>query len=95
MKNILLCIAIVLFVSCERKSNKALELSEGVSKELASYRKNQVSNVKYHLFFKIPSTKEDSINSKLILELSVHDLSKPLFLDFKSNKETPKSSFLN
>ncbi|MFC2148345.1 M1 family metallopeptidase [Bacteroidota bacterium] len=95
MKNILLCSAILLFISCERKSNNELDLSEGVSKELASYRKNQVSNVKYQLFFKIPLIKEDSINSKLILELSVHDLSKPLILDFKSNKKIPQSSIAN
>jgi aminopeptidase N len=95
MKNILLCIAILIFISCERKPNKALDLSEGVSKELASYRKNQVSSVKYNLFFKIPLLKEDSINSKLILELSIHDLNQPLFLDFKSNKKIPESSIVN
>ena len=78
--------AIFLFISCDRKSNKALDLTEGVSKELASYRKNQDSNVKYHLFFKIPEIKEDSISSKLILELAIHDLNQPLILDFKSNK---------
>lgn len=95
MKNILLCIAVILFISCERKSNNELDLAEGVSKELASYRKNQVSNVKYALFFKIPSIKEDSISSKLILELSIHDLNQPLILDFKSNKQIPESSIVN
>ena len=95
MKNILLCIAILLFVSCERKSNKALDLTEGVSKELASYRKNQISGVKYNLFFKIPLLKEDSINSKLILEVLIHDLNEPLILDFKSNKKIPQSSIVN
>ena len=95
MKNILLCMAIFLFISCDRKSNKALDLTEGVSKELASYRKNQVSNVKYHLFFKIPEIKEDSISSKLILELAIHDLNQPLILDFKSNKSIPQSSIVN
>ena len=95
MKNILLCMAILLFISCDRKSKKEFDLTEGVSKELASYRKNQVSNVQYHLFFKIPEIKEDSISSKLILELSIHDLNQPLILDFKSNKSIPHSSIVN
>lgn len=95
MKNILLCMAILLFISCDRKSKKEFDLTEGVSIELASYRKNQVSGVKYQLFFKIPLIKEDSINSKLILELSIHDLKQPLILDFKSNKKIPQSSIVN
>lgn len=95
MKKVLLYITIILFVSCERKLNTGLDLSEGVSKELASYRKSQVSNVKYQLFFRIPLIKEDSIISKLILELSIHDLNQPLFLDFKSNKKIPQTSIVN
>ena len=95
MKKLLLYITVLLIVSCESKSDTVFEITEGVSKELAVYRKNQVSNVKYGLSFKIPLKKEDPISSKLILELSIHDLDQPLFLDFKSNKGIPQTSMVN
>ncbi len=95
MKRILLGIAILLFMSCEKQSKLAFELVEGVSKELAVSRKKQVSNVEYHLSFRIPLAKEDSIAAKLILDLSIHDLNQPLVLDFKSNQKIPKTSIVN
>ena len=39
--------------------------------------------------------REDSIVSKLDLKLSIHDLSMPLYLDFKSDKESPKVAIVN
>ncbi|MDO6738483.1 M1 family aminopeptidase [Wenyingzhuangia sp. 2_MG-2023] len=85
----------LLFVSCNKQVNHEFPLKKGVSKKLADYRKTQVSNVKYHLFFNLPKTKEDPIDSKLILDLAIHDLNQPLYLDFKSNHETPKSAIVN
>lgn len=75
-------ILIVLF-SCKENSYTNLNLEEGVSKELAEYRKQQVSNVFYDLSFDIPYKLEDSIAAKLILEVFIHNLKQPLVLDFK------------
>ncbi|MFX0556508.1 M1 family metallopeptidase [Maribacter sp. CXY002] len=95
MKIRLIYIIIILLISCDRKLDHHLDHTEGVSAALASYRKNQVSNVKYNLYFKIPLIREDSIGSKLIMELSIHDKSQPLLLDFKSNRENPPLSIVN
>lgn len=95
MKNLLLFFSILLLISCESEAPILLEIEEGVSAELATYRKSQISNVKYHLSFNIPINKEDSIDSKLILEISVQDESKPVVLDFKSNRSKPTMSIVN
>jgi aminopeptidase N len=64
------------------------ELQEtGVSKELALFRKSQVSDVNYQLKFHIPREKVKAIDSKLVITAQVHDLSRPLIMDFKEKKE--------
>ncbi|MDH5365459.1 MAG: M1 family aminopeptidase [Cyclobacteriaceae bacterium] len=95
MKKIFLYLTLILLISCEKKSNDNLQLTEGISAELATYRKQQVSDVLYNLTFNIPLIKEDSISSKLSLEVSINDLSQPLFLDFKPNKKFPIAIFAN
>jgi aminopeptidase N len=95
MKRVLLILIATLCIYCGRQPDKPLELSEGVSKDLAVHRKAQVSGVKYHLSFNIPEKKEDSISSRLVLELKINDPDKPLVLDFKSDKENPPSGTVN
>lgn len=95
MKKILFYLTLILFISCEENSNNTLQLTEGVSAELAAYRKQQVSDVLYNLSFIIPLKKEDPIPSKLSLEVSIHDLSQPLFLDFNPDKTSPTAIFAN
>ena len=68
---------------------------EGVSKELASYRKKQLSEVSYNLSFAIPKDKEQSIQSKLIVELKISDINQPLYLDFNEKKDNLQSVVIN
>ena len=77
------CLFIVL-VSCEPEKKQDL-LAEGIPLEMAEYRTGQVSNVLYQLSFDIPSEKEHLIPSKLKLDLDIHDLSQPLYLDFNAD----------
>ncbi|MDQ6528266.1 M1 family aminopeptidase [Flavobacterium sp. LHD-85] len=78
----LLCFFILIFNSFSQ--SKASELVEnGVSEQLAHFRKKQISDLHYTLFFEIPNQKTENINSNLIVNLSLSDLSQPLLLDFK------------
>ena len=95
MRTALLCLSFAIFISCGKQSESALELKEGVPKDLASFRKEQVSDVKYKLSFNIPEKLEDSIASRLVLELAVHDTGQPLVLDFKSNRGNPQNAIVN
>ncbi|MGA9270722.1 MAG: M1 family aminopeptidase [Lutimonas sp.] len=95
MKKVLFYLVIATAFSCGKQSDPGFELTKGVSWELASHRRKQVSDVKYQLSFNIPEKKEDSIPSRLILELSLDDAKHPLVLDFKSDKENPDSGIVN
>jgi aminopeptidase N len=70
-------------------------LDNGVSENLAHFRKQQISNVFYGLSFEIPYKKEKEINSNLILELNLLDLSRPLYLDFKEKIQNIKTIEVN
>jgi aminopeptidase N len=70
-------------------------LEKGISLELAKYRKQQVSNVVYHLDFDIPTTKTEPIPASLTLTLIIQDLTNDLFLDFNEAKSHLKSVNVN
>ena len=95
MKKTLLYLVIITALSCDKRPDPGFEMTEGVSLELATHRKKQVADVKYHLSFNIPEKKEDSIPSSLILELSLDAAKHPLVLDFKSDKENPVTAIVN
>ena len=95
MKKILLILVLAAVFSCGKQADPVFELNEGVPWELASHRKAQVSDVKYQLTFNIPGKREDSIPSRLILELSLATSKQPLVLDFKTDKVKPGSGIVN
>lgn len=72
-----------------------LVLENGVSEQMAIFRKEQISNVSYGLSFEIPNQKDQDIISVLNLELTVSDLSQPLYLDFKEKSQNIKSVSAN
>ena len=86
MNKITCFIIILILFSC--KENSYIKLDEGVSIELAEYRKKQISNVQYNLSFDIPHNLEDSIAAKLRLKVSILDLKQPLVLDFKPENDS-------
>ncbi|OWW25203.1 peptidase M1 [Zobellia sp. OII3] len=77
--------------SCKEPKNHLPELTNGVSLELANYRKDQVSEVEYRLKFQIPAEKTAPITSKLLLSLQISNLDAPLYLDFKEESDHLKS----
>ncbi len=62
--------------------DKDFLLSDGVSKELALYRKGVIDSVIYNLHFDIPPEREDNIESQLQIELYLKDVN-DVILDFK------------
>ncbi|MDG1321309.1 MAG: M1 family aminopeptidase [Polaribacter sp.] len=91
---LLLFITFFLLLSCSSKED-TIRLEKGISLELAKYRKQQVSNVVYHLDFDIPTTKTAPIQASLTLTLIIQDLTNDLFLDFNEAKSHLKSVNVN
>ncbi len=86
----LLCFFILIFNSFSQvKENELLE--NGVLEQLAKFRKKQISDLQYILSFEIPNQKSENINSNLIVNLSLSDLSQPLILDFKEKTSNIKT----
>ncbi len=79
----------------QSKQKESSLLENGVSEQLAVFRKQQISNVSYELSFEIPNQKERDIISNLNLDLTLSDLSQPLYLDFKEKSENIKSVSAN
>lgn len=85
-----LCFFILIFNSFSQvKENELLE--NGVLEQLAKFRKQQISDLQYILSFEIPNQKSENINSNLIVNLSLSDLSQPLILDFKEKTSNIKT----
>jgi len=81
------------FSQSRQKESSLLE--NGVSEQLAIFRKHQISNVSYGLSFEIPNQKQQEISSNLNLDLTLSDLSQPLYLDFKEKSLNLKSVSAN
>ena len=62
---ILLAVLVFNLFSCQNTSKKPDLLSPGISKELADFRKEQLSEIVYNLDFAIPEKLEDSIRRVL------------------------------
>lgn len=79
----------------QSKQKENLVLENGVSEQMAHFRKKQISEVIYGLSFEIPQQKQQEINSNLTLNLTISDLSEPLYLDFKEKSQNIKSIQVN
>ncbi|WBX76042.1 M1 family aminopeptidase [Tenacibaculum ovolyticum] len=78
-----------------RKKHSGILIEKGISYELATYRKLQVTDVKYKLTFNIPESKSEIIPSKLKLSVTINDLTDNLVLDFNEKKSNIKSVTVN
>ncbi|WP_281227657.1 M1 family metallopeptidase [Flavobacterium aquiphilum] len=97
MKKIYCCIVFFMMMVGygQSKFKEGFVLDNGVSEQLAHFRKQQISNVSYDLSFEIPQQKQSEINSNLVLTLVLSDLSRPLYLDFKEQFQKIKSVQVN
>lgn len=82
------------FLACQQPKHIDL-LDVGIPLAMAEYRKEQVSNVVYGLSFDIPEDKTQPIPAKLKLDLEIHDLSQPLYLDFNADASLLKQLTVN
>lgn len=88
-------ILLVLNGFSQSKEKESAFLENGVSEQLAQFRKKQVSNIEYDLSFEIPDQKQENINSHLNLNLTLSDASRPLLLDFKEKTSNLKTIEVN
>jgi aminopeptidase N len=89
-----LCFFILIFNSFSQ--SKTSELFEnGVSEQLAHFRKKQISNLRYTLYFEIPNQKEERIKAYSIVNLNLSDISQPLLFDFKEKTSNIKTVEVN
>ncbi|UUF15880.1 MULTISPECIES: M1 family aminopeptidase [Flavobacterium] len=79
----------------QSKEKESAFLENGVSEQLAQFRKNQISDIQYELSFEIPTQKEENINSHLNINLNLSGLSQPLLLDFKEKTSNIKTIEVN
>ncbi|WP_289664504.1 M1 family aminopeptidase [Flavobacterium panacagri] len=85
-------VCFVILISNAFSQSKENELFEnGVSEQLAHFRKKQISDLQYTLFFEIPNQKVENINSQLFVNLNLSDLSQPLLFDFKEKTTNIKT----
>ncbi|MCC4921723.1 M1 family metallopeptidase [Flavobacterium chungbukense] len=79
----------------QSKTKVNLIVENGVSEQLAQFRKHQISDVTYNLSFEIPKHKSENINAQLALILTLSDLSQSVYLDFKEKSQNIKSVSAN
>lgn len=82
-------------ISAQTIPTSEIVSQEGISKELASLRSKQISEVSYNLSFDIPKTKEQKIQSKLTVDLKLANLKQALYFDLNEKKENIKSVSIN
>ncbi|WP_372753192.1 M1 family metallopeptidase [Labilibaculum sp.] len=96
MKNIasLLVLFSILILSCTTKKNKiALEI--GVSKQLANYRKENISSLEYQVYFDIPEDKTEAILAINLIRFSLQKNDQDLQIDFRENAQLIRKVICN
>lgn len=79
---VLFFILIVMFSSCTQKMDTLHE--EGVSLELAKFRKEKYKNINYTLWFSIPENKQSEVQAHVTIQLTL-ETQTPVILDFTGN----------
>ena len=76
----------IIVSSCGEKLFFSVE--EGVSKELASQRKRNISFVSYDMKFSIPEQKDQPVTGSTKIGVKLKSIEDPLVLDFNPEIET-------
>lgn len=77
---------VILFYSCE-VTKPDVTVVEGVSKEIAKYRKKSISEVEYKLDFNIPESKNEPIKGRVVIKFNCNNVAHPLIIDFNESKD--------
>lgn len=95
LHTILCFFTIIMSGFSQSKENAKWLIEDGVSEQLAHFRKKHILNVQYQLSFEIPDHVGGDIESSMILNFTLSDLNRPLLLDFKEKSQYIKSVMVN
>jgi aminopeptidase N len=87
----LLGVAVATISGCDKNS----KIENGVSLELANERKERLSDIRYHLSFKIPANIDASIEATNTIYFSLNDSESDLLLDFREAESKLHSITIN
>ena len=94
--SILICTAFLLIIgACNNQSELSESMLEkGVSKELADWRKENLSHLYYQLFFSIPENRKEAVTGSVTIQVDkAEDV--PLVIDFRADKKQILSISVN
>ncbi len=90
-KSILLSALIFGILGCSTSPN----IEPGISLELAQFRKANISDITYELYFKIPEEESESIPASVTILFELKDGSHNIQLDFRESEELLNSISIN
>ncbi len=93
IKRVALMLGIILFTQCQ--SPEPMPIESGVSKTLADYRKQYITDVVYALHFDIPEKVSDAITGKDTICFSLSDNQQDLQIDFREKQTNIKTISCN
>ncbi|PKP29651.1 MAG: hypothetical protein CVU00_14605, partial [Bacteroidetes bacterium HGW-Bacteroidetes-17] len=83
----------IILTACNKPQE--IEIVQGVSKIIADYRTQSISNPEYELHFSIPDSLNRTIEANMSVSVELNDLSQPLLLDFSAPPEYIKEVNVN
>ena len=82
-------------MACQLGTKQQQLLDVGIPEKMAEYRRGQLSDIHYGLSFVIPEDYSQQIPAHLSLEVVVHTLDQPLYLDFNEDPRHLRSLVVN
>ncbi len=89
----ILLICSLIFSGCNQ--TQEIEIVQGVSKAIAEYRTQSISNIEYDLKFIIPDSIHREINAEMDIQFELKTLKQPLILDFSAPPDYMKNVVTN
>lgn len=86
--------AISLLSACTTQQKDIALQEAGVSRELAQFRKEHFQDVRYDLFFSIPESRQEAVEGKAVIRLSLKE-KHPLLIDFRGDASQVATVLLN
>ncbi|MET0465200.1 MAG: M1 family aminopeptidase [Chitinophagaceae bacterium] len=91
MRHPLICLLILITTT----NSLSQQITSGVSLDLATHRRAEISSIQYQLHFQIPATKKENIHTNETIRFTLKSNKEPLQLDFKQPVEQIQSMSVN
>lgn len=85
LRPIILLLSILLMIQCDHPVPEAASIEAGVPLELAQARAQQLKDVRYKLFFNIPTELKSTIAASMEVQFTLAEVASDLVLDFKAD----------